>query len=213
MNSFGQLDTYGALIMFDGPDGVGKSTQIALASKALIAKNLKVYTTRLSGGTPIGEALRSVSLNPDLPRLPITDLYIILAMYSALAHKLDILRTEGTICLVDRSPLSIMAYQVYGSGLSRTEGEKATSEAMALFSPDLVICYYAPTDVIDAHRKARHSSQNSDYFENQPEDFSLRVIDGYKDAASMFQTEIIEATGNKNEVHRQTMELINRVIT
>lgn len=213
MESSGKLGTPGALIMFDGPDGVGKSTQVALAYKSIQNKSLEVHSSRLSGGTPIGEALRQVSLNPELPRLPKTDLYIVLAMYSSLAHKLDILRAEGTICLVDRSPLSIMAYQVYGSGLSHEEGEKATAEALALFSPDVVICYYAPVELIEAHRKSRHDSQNSDYFEKQPYDFGLRVIDGYRDAAQIFHTEQIDASGSKNDVHDRTMKLIHEVIT
>lgn len=203
----------GSLVMLDGPDGVGKTTQVDMAKKALRSKGYTVFTTRLSGGTMIGEALRKVSLNPNLERSAQTDLYIILAMYSALAYELKLRLTKGNICLVDRSPLSIIAYQVYGSGLSMSVGQSHVSESLELFNPDLVVCYDAPRQTLDAHRKSRTSTANIDYFESQPVDFALRVIEGYREAAKLYDVRIVNAVASAADVHAKTMELIEQVIS
>ena len=53
----------GLVVAFEGPDGVGKSTQLALASEELVENGWAVHATRNLGGTPIGEDLRKVMLS------------------------------------------------------------------------------------------------------------------------------------------------------
>lgn len=202
----------GLLIMFDGPDGVGKSTQLTLAKNALERAGIVTHTSRLNGGTPIGEALRAISLNPTLKRCAIIDLHILLAMYYALANDLKERIDSGTICLVDRSPLSLIAYQVFGSGLNMEEGEKAAHDAVNLFKPDLIICYDAPEPILLKHRKKRDHSKKADYFENQPVEYMERVIRGYHEAYQMFEVKVVNAGRDKSSIHHDTMGLINAAI-
>ncbi len=54
----------GLVIIFEGIDGVGKTTQLELARKELEKAGWPVVTTRNMGGTPIGEALREVMMSP-----------------------------------------------------------------------------------------------------------------------------------------------------
>lgn len=197
--------------MFDGPDYVGKTTQIELAAKELTDAGLEVCIRRLSGGTDIGEALRRISFDPALKRPPRTDLYIILAMNSALAEDLRPLRDRGVICLVDRSPLSILAYQVYGSGLSEDEGNQGIRDALRIFSPDLLLCYVAPLDVLQKRRSKREPVAK-DYFGNQPLDFVERVMAGYRDAAERYEAEVIDAAGSIDAIHLATMRHVRRYI-
>lgn len=207
-----QTTRNGRLIMFDGPDGIGKTTQIAMAAKSLEAAGYKIHTSRLSGGTQIGEALRQVSLNPELHRSPLTDLYIMLAMYSALEDDLKERLKDDFICLIDRSPLSIMAYQVYGSGLPLEIGQTAVKEALDIFSPDLIICYQASTEKLHSQRSGR-VQEELDFFESQADDYAQRVIQGFQEASTMYDVQTVEVLSSATEVHVQTMKILELVLT
>jgi dTMP kinase len=203
----------GLIVMIDGPDGVGKTTQLKLLAETLQQQGYSVFSSRVNGGTEIGEALRTVYLDPKLQRPPETDLYIMLGMHSALASELLSRRQAGEICLIDRSPLSIIAYQVYGSGLDAELGEAATLNAIKLFDPDLIICYEAPLPVLQSHREQRHKSVNNNYFENQPPYFMARVIEGYKHAAEIYQgVKVINTSGTIPEAQTATLQRIEPLL-
>ena len=55
----------GLLITMEGPDGSGKTMQMDLLEAALREQGYPVIRSREPGGTPIGEAIRSVILNPE----------------------------------------------------------------------------------------------------------------------------------------------------
>lgn len=192
--------------MFDGPDGVGKTTQVALAAKTLRSDGYRVQTTRVSGGTPIGEALRDVSLSA-LDRPVMTDLYIILAQNHALSEQIKSWREAGDVILVDRGPLSIIAYEVYGGGLDKKRGIAAADEAVALFSPDLMVLYSAPYEVL--RKRTKHlSTKKADYFESKPASYFANVAKGYKAAAGRYPVSVIDASGSIAAVNKKTMTLI-----
>jgi dTMP kinase len=207
MHSTQKTARRGLLIMLDGPDGVGKTTQIELTERALVHKGYKVHTSRLSGGTNIGEALREISLNPKLERSPLTDLYIMLAMYSALEDDLRPRLALGYICLIDRSPLSIIAYQVFGSGLPMEIGQVAVDEALAIFLPNLIICYEACEKNLLEQRSQRGLTA-LDFFESQSREYTRRVVGGFREAAAMYKIKTIVANGSPSEVHNETLEYI-----
>jgi dTMP kinase len=200
------------VIMFDGPDGVGKSTQLEKTKDWLQNQGRTVIGTRLSGGTEIGEALRTISLNPAFKRPAITDMYLMLAMYSAVA---DSIRSDNnpddTIYLIDRSPLSIIAYQVYGSGLSAELAAKAVTDSLKDLRPDLIICYEADTKKINEQLASRHNASN-DYFENQPTDYAERVIEGYRAAAQEYGASIIIVNDEPDAIFTRTKEVIASTI-
>jgi len=198
--------TSGKLYMFDGPDGVGKTTQFELVAKALRAQGHDVYTTHLLGGTPIGEALRSIMFSNALRPAP-TNLHIALAIYHALAEDLEGRRKAGSTVLVDRSPLSLIAYQVYGDGLDPELGAQACREALAAFSPDQVILYSAPFEVLQSRRNLRH--KDTDYFEQQQLDYHRRTLEGYQAAAQEYEATVVAAQGSIDTVHAATMQALN----
>jgi dTMP kinase len=199
------INTLGLLLAFDGPDGVGKTTQFKLVADSLRAKGHDVYTTHMLGGTPIGEALRETMFS-DLPRPALTNLHISLATYYALAADLAARREAGTIILVDRSPLSLIAYQVYGDGVDETLGYAACDESLKALKPDMLIAYSAPLDTLKSRREDRN--KDTDYFEQQQLDYHERTVEGYTAAASRYGAITIDATGSIESIHEQTMQLI-----
>jgi dTMP kinase len=199
----------GAVIMFDGPDGVGKTTQLVRAQSDLEQAGYNVFTARVNGGTPIGEALREIML-ADYERPPLTDLYIHLAQQHALNVEVQRHRQAGTITLIDRSFLSIIAYQVFGSQLDTARGYAAADEVKSLFQPDLLLVYSANPVVLQSRRAL--DGRKGDYFDSKPTDYLERAIAGYEEAAARYQATIIDALGDIDTVHEETMRHINETL-
>lgn len=112
-------------IAFEGPDGVGKTTQLYLLEEYLKMEGKEVVCVREPGGTRFGEALRSAIFR-DMPSAEAT----LLAMYSARIelHR-DVITPaleEGKIVLSDRCSLSSWMYQ-YGQHKDTIEYEHMAS--------------------------------------------------------------------------------------
>lgn len=196
----------GALIMFDGPDGVGKTTQIALVKESLEDSGYKVLTTRSHGGTPMGELLRAVSFK-EVQRDPGTDHYISMAIHNELRASISDSRKNHVI-LVDRSPLSNWAYQVVASGLGNSRMQADIKQSMRLFAADLVLAYEAPLAILRVHQQGRSNKPSEDYFESKPDGYYQDVLTGYRQAAAMFGATVINAEGSIDKVHQDTMAAI-----
>lgn len=201
----------GAVICIDGPDGVGKTTEIRMLADELQGQGFAVETVRLLGGSPMGELLREVMFSP-LQRPARVDLHIALAIYYSLAPKLTELRAAGKVVLVDRSPLSVIAYEVFGDGLNPDEGYSSCGEAMRLISPDLTMLLLAPLDVLTDRHSRRHGVENSNYFENQPPEYHERVLAGYQKASSVYAAKVIDASVSAAKVHEATLKEVNLLL-
>ena len=202
----------GLIVYFDGPDGVGKTTQLELASQDLKRQGYNVHSVHTIGGTPIGNLLRDV-LFSDNPRPAETNLHIALASQYALAEDVIARRQAGEVILIDRSPLSIVAYQVYGDGLPEAKGIQAAREILDLVKPDLVLLYMAPMDSLQDRRKAQtEAGKKRDHFEKQDNEYHRRTTDGYQVAAETFRPLVLDATGSVDEVHKTTLDAIHSVL-
>jgi dTMP kinase len=172
----------GIIIAVDGPDGSGKTTQLQMLAEHLRGEGRDVHLTRASGGTPIGEALRTVSLS-DNPRPAEVDVYISLGMHTALGQDIQTRKAAGQTILVDRTPLAIIAYQVFGSQLPDKQlGYDACERMLKLWDIDLLLLFDASQSVLNERRKQR-TDKPVDYFEKQPADYLARVRAGYECAS------------------------------
>ena len=209
MNEDKQIIAGGLLIMFEGIDGVGKTTQIEMASKALQSQGWLVNTSRSPGGTPIGEALREVLLQP-LARPAMTDLYIAAAIQESLIELIDAQRAAGPVMLHDRGPLSTAAYQIYGGGVDPEVGWSHVDDGMKRLKPDLIIMYECDPQVALSRVRA-HSTQN-DYYEDQPLSYFEKVAEGYKEAIKRYPAAVIDASQPIDQVHQETMRRISKLL-
>lgn len=206
----------GKVIVFDGPDGVGKSTQLELTAAWLKEQGHNVHTARASGGTPIGEELRKVSLS-DTPRPAETDVYISLAMHTALGQDMHQRVSKGQICLVDRSPAAIIAYNAYGSELADKQlAVDAFHKMMRLWDIDLFLMIDANQSIID-DRRAKRTDKPNDYFEKQGKDYHQRVRQGYEVAAKLVtdsHVNLVQIDGapSEDKVQKQIRQIIEKVL-
>lgn len=164
----------GAFISFEGGDGVGKSTQIALLAGRLHGAGVEVVTTREPGGSPGAEAIRELLVTGAADRWsPLTEA---LLMYAARADHLEKVinpaRARGAVVLSDRFSDSSTAYQGFAGAL----GEKvlATLETLVVGAdgPDLTLVLDAPV-AISLSRTSERGGEHR--FEAKGADYQERV--------------------------------------
>lgn len=201
----------GLVIVFEGIDGSGKTTQLERAQTELAAEGWPVQMSRNLGGTPIGEELRRV-IKSNLPRPETTNLYISVAIQEALAGAIESDRAQGKIILMDRGPLSLAAYEMYGSGLDAGLAWPHVENGMSKLKPELTIIY--DTDVATALGRARAKGGKTDYFESKPQDYFERVANGYREAAKKYEKSCVIIDGGQDidTIHRQTMAVIRQLL-
>lgn len=197
----------GLIVYFDGPDGVGKTTQLELAADKLRQAGHEVYVAHALGGSPIGEKLAQAMMSADL-RPPETDLYIALAAQYASLQDIESRRNAGQIVLIDRSPLSIIAYQVFAGGIDADKGYKEAADLLMKINPDLMLLFTASTETRLARRQNRNQQQGEDYFEKMPPAYHEETAKGYTEAASRLGATTIDCESPVNEVHEAVMSHI-----
>lgn len=131
----------GVFVVFEGGDGVGKSTQTALLADWARQQGREVLVTLEPGGSPIGEVLRDLVLNPawgDVsPRAEAL-------MYAAdkAQHVYEVIRPaldRGALVISDRYVDSLLAYQGAGRDLDADRVEQIARWATADLLPDLTV--------------------------------------------------------------------------
>lgn len=201
----------GLIVCFDGPDGVGKTTQLKLAKQSLESNGFKVFTAKAVGGLPLTDLLgQALMLNAERPVE--TDLYIAIAGQYALADEVIKHKNQGEIVLLDRSPLSIIAYQVYADGLDKAKGEEAVKDLLQKLSPDLILTYYADEGVAKKRLIERNGEAQRDYFESKPDSYHQLTAEGFREAAKRFDAIEIDANAPIELVREATMQHIGTLL-
>ena len=178
----------GRFIVLEGPDGAGKSAQAVRLAERLRRRGYPVIFTREPGGTPLGEQVRAVVLDPaDTRRGPIADALLFNAARSQ--HVLDVIRPaleRGDVVVCDRYATSTMAYQGFGSGLDRGVLAAIGDFATGGLAPDLVVVLDVPVEVGLARRDAGRAEELTRFEDGERHDleFHRRVRAGYLEMAT-----------------------------
>lgn len=207
----------GRFVVFDGPDGAGKSTQHARLAGALRESGAKVTTCRDPGGTEVGDRVRSVLLDHDLS---IMDLRCETLLFMASRAQLvsEVIRpalSRGEIVLCDRFVTSTLAYQGAAGDDAAKIVELANYATGGLW-PDLTLLFDLPaSEGLDRVKEKRGGGNTSamDAMERRPADFHERVCENFRTASASLpgRFETVPATGSIDEVHQRVMECLSRV--
>lgn len=170
----------GLLITFEGIDGSGKSTQLRLAAEYLRNSGYIVTTTREPGGTQLGQQIRNIVLNPDLPLTTYTQTLLFLADRND--HVAKIIRpalAEGQIVLCDRFSDSTLVYQGLSQGKTLEELDRLRQ--LDLFAsdgliPDLTILFDGRPEILLERRNMRGVT---DRYEQEGLEFQQRLREGF----------------------------------
>lgn len=131
----------GAFVVFEGGDGVGKSTQVDLLSHRLAASGREVVTTFEPGATRLGRLLRGVLLHGDAGDVDARTEALLYAADKA-EHLREVVRpalARGAVVVCDRYVDSMVSYQGAGRVLDPAEVERIARWATDDLRPDLTV--------------------------------------------------------------------------
>ncbi len=169
----------GIFITFEGVEGSGKSTQLGLLAKRLELEDVRVRCLREPGGTAVGEAIRSILLDPEHLGL---DARAELLLYEAsraqlVAEVIEPALQAGDVVLCDRFFDSTTAYQGYARGLPLEEVARLNEAANGALTPDLTIVIDVDPGLV--LERACEASGAPDRLELEDVAFHQRVREGF----------------------------------
>lgn len=193
--------TRGLFITFEGLDGCGKSTQMALLADALTDAGYDVLTTREPGGTALGEALRSVLLDVGYTGMSSRAEALLYATARAQLVE-EVVRPaldDGRVVLCDRYIDSSLAYQGYGRGLVIEDVITLNVWATDCLFPDLTLALLVGEGI----RTVRVTAEAADRLESEEAAFFQRVGEGYRRLAEdhPHRIRVLDGAGTIAEVH------------
>jgi dTMP kinase len=166
----------GSFIAFEGVEGAGKGTQIAMVEQYLRDAGVPVLVTREPGGTQIGERIRAVLLDPETGTVDARAEAMLFAAARAqtVATVIRPALAEGKVVLCDRYVDSSLAYQGSARGLGEQDVLSLNVWGTQGLFPDLVILLHIEPDVGLAR-----SDGDRDRMEREGEAFLAKVADAY----------------------------------
>jgi dTMP kinase len=162
----------GLLIVIDGGEGCGKSTQAKLLIERLRAEGRHTLAVRDPGSTRVSELIRAILLNPDNDEMGMRcEMLLYMAARAQMMQELiQPALDAGKIVVCDRFVSSTLAYQLGGDGLTADEIRAVAAVALRGVQPDLVILLDMPVEKSSARvQRAR------DRIEQRPNAYHEKV--------------------------------------
>lgn len=210
----------GTFITFEGGEGSGKSTQARLLAAYLKGHGHQIVATREPGGTEIGDAIRTIILNPEFSEMKnITELLLLAASRAQhVEERIKPALERGCVVICDRFTESTIAYQGYGRGfdlkLMRSLNQLATGGVF----PDLTILLDLPIEVGLVRAKALDKKEagagKGDRIEQEDDDFHQRLRKGFIDLAEEEpeRIKLLPVTGDIEETHKVVVKIVDEFL-
>jgi len=170
-------------ISFEGIDGCGKSTLMEQLSRWLAEAGVPHLRTREPGGTPLGEKIRALLLDPSNEGMNERAEVLLYTSSRAQLVQETILPAleKGVWVLTDRYVDATLAYQGFGRGIELEPLRRIQSWATNGLQPDKTILLDCDVDL--AHGRMLGRSEHPDRMERENLDFHRRVRNGYMEIA------------------------------
>ena len=156
----------GRFLSIEGLDGVGKSTQLPRIENWLRHAGVRTLVTREPGGTPLGESLRAVLLDPRFTGMsPVAELLVMFAARAEhLAKVIAPAIEEGVWVLCERFTDATFAYQGGGRDIDSVRIEALEESVQGDIRPDLVLVLDLPAEIglARAERRRQNPTNSAD---------------------------------------------------
>ena len=198
------------LIIFEGIEGSGKTTQINNVIKELKLKKRSFIKIREPGGCINSEKIRRLILNKKSNFNNLTDLFLYLASRNENIEKILKKNYKKKIVLIDRFIFSTIAYQHYGMGINKNLIEKLNSIILQNIKPTHIFLHTTNMNNLNKRLKLRKRINRYDTFKLS---FYKRVQDGFLNTLKHKKNVTIvnsnkSLISNKNQIIKKVLKLI-----
>lgn len=196
----------GTFITFEGCEGVGKSTQLAMLKDYLQRTGQDAVFTREPGGTSISEQIRKVIMSIENKEMsPLTEALLYAA--SRAQHVEEVIRPaleSGKTVICDRFIDSSIAYQGCARNLGVDLVRQINAPAVNGCMPDVTI--FIDLKPNDAFRTVK----KTDRLEQEGASFHSKVYKAFINEAEQSSGRIvkIKPCQNKNETHHKIVDAL-----
>jgi dTMP kinase len=205
---------HGRFVSFEGIEGCGKTTQIALLSEVLTQRDIPHSVTREPGGTAVGEGIRRILLHSETIHLTAAaELLLFYASRSQnILEKIEPSLAQGEVVICDRFYHASMAYQGYGRGIPIDFIEKLTDLVCGSRRPEITILLDIDPEIGLTRARARNSKRAEDEgrFEMEDVRFYTRIREGYLELAAREpeRIRVINADRPIDDIHRSILQTL-----
>lgn len=194
----------GLFLSFEGTEGAGKSSNLQYVKEILESTGKTVLVTREPGGTDVGERIREILLDPDLPAMH-SDTELLL-MFASRAehyqHKILPALNDGQWVLCDRFTDASFAYQGGGRGINMQRISELETWVLEGCKPDKTFLFDLPVEIGLSRAKSRGAA---DRFEQEAVLFFQGIRDCYltRAAAEPMRFSVLDASQSLEQVREQ----------
>jgi len=173
----------GKFIVFEGPDGSGKTTQVRQLASFLKKNGHEVLLTREPGGTRISERIRRLLLDRRRMEMTVhTELLLYMAARAQLVEEvIQPALAKGIMVLADRFVISSVVYQGIAGGLGIDQVLEIGQFATSGIEPDLTFFLDVPAE--EGLQRGIRKGQKPDRMESKATAFHRKVQQGFKKLA------------------------------
>jgi dTMP kinase len=204
-------------ITFEGLDGSGKSTHLRRASEWLARQGIPHLVTHEPGGTPLGDALRAVFLDPRWGAVDgVVELLLVFA--SRRQHLMEVIEPalrDGRHVLCDRFTDSTRAYQGYGRGVPLGVIDQVDRLATEGRRPDHTLLFDLPAEAARArgHSPGRRGRGEADRLDAEDVAFYDRVRRGFLEMAEGEpRFAVLDSSGPVADTEERMLGILGRLL-
>lgn len=203
----------GKLIVFEGPDGSGKTTILEKINERIKDLGYPIMLVREPGGTSISEKIREIIIDKENNEMDSKTECLLFAASRAqlVEEKIKPALEAGKIVFCDRFVLSSLLYQGVGRGLGVNEVKKINDFATGGLKPDLTIFFNIDYKTALIRKRANFTA---DRLESEDFDFHKKIFDAYLDLAKTYKDDIkeVDASLSIEQVSENVLELIENLL-
>lgn len=203
----------GKLIVFEGPDGSGKTTILEKINERIEDLGYPIMLVREPGGTSISEKIREIIIDKENNEMDSKTECLLFAASRAqlVEEKIKPALESGKIVFCDRFVLSSLLYQGVGRDLGVDEVKKINDFATGGLKPDLTIFFNIDYKTALIRKRANFTA---DRLESEDFDFHKKIFDAYLYLAKTYKDDIkeVDASLSIEQVSENVLELIENLL-